>query len=186
MTILFWLVTSGILVWGAALTWQVVWSRDNTWKRGFALLTFILMVPSVAVLSAELLGHHRPMTWESIKAMGQGDIRVRILGHKMVYGQAIYLYLDQAGEPLSLVLPWSISVAEDLEEAMRQKGRPMIILPYEWSWDKKRKPEFRVLPPPKMPDKPLEDRRAPPTYERGAENQWRDTDYTTGTMTTSS
>ena len=174
MTSLFWLATAGILAYGALLTWQVIWSRSDTYRRACVVFGFILMVPAVIVVHLTLLGHHRPMTWESARHMAEGDLRAKILGHKMKYGEAIYLYLDRPGEPLALVLPWNDKVAEDLQEAMRGEGEPWIVLPYEWSWDEKRRPKFDVIPPPKMPDKPLEERKAP-TYERGAEKSWQNT-----------
>ena len=164
----FWIGFGAIVLWGAIATTFIVWSRRETWARICAAAFFVLTIPIGATTYVEALGHHRPQTWEQIRK--QTDLEFVVLAHKIQYREAIYLYLDQDGEPLALVLPWDVRVAEALEEAhrRRQEGERLVMrLPYWHGWDDRPNPRFDLRPQPRfMPDKDLYE----PPMEYGRES----------------
>jgi len=92
---------------------------------------------------AQVLGHHRPV-WFVVDL----DSEYRVIGSKMVEGHAIWLYLDQRGEPLALMLPWNDKTAEQLQDAEREskrRGQDGALLRFDPSLDRS-EPQFHPLP----------------------------------------
>lgn len=164
----FWQAFIPVALLAAAAATTIVWSRRETALRGLVMVAFFVVLVGAAFNTLVTLGHHRPVSYEALRMGYRGDLRAILLGHKMIEGKAIYLYLDRPGEPLAIELPWSDRTAEQLQEALRRlkRGQRMqVIIPYEHSFGKG-SPQFRPLPQPKfLPDK-IRPERPPERYER--------------------
>jgi hypothetical protein len=87
------------------------------WKV-LAVLTFTALTVTLFPGAFELLGHAKPIAWEWHKLKGS-----RIYGYVLVENRAIYLWLDRNGEPVAYVLPWSITDAQEVQDAIEGAGR---------------------------------------------------------------
>lgn len=132
------------------LAWLAIWSRWADRGRWAAVGLFVLGLPLLAAASLESLSWSRPI-W----AMWQLNGDYRVLGAKMVKDEAIYLFVDQDGEPRSVRLPWDDRQAERLQDLFADPNNGgQAMMKFEWSWDIERPPNFYPLPqPPVMPDK---------------------------------
>lgn len=139
-----------------ALCWMVVWARRANSARLLAVALFLVVAPGLAAAVLQTLGNHRPLIWEqAVHGFEGGAEEVRVLGHKLIIDEGIYLYLEQDGPPLALVLPWDQDLAQQLEDAAREGRGVFSSLPYERSLSTERRLEFHPLPQPKaLPDKP--------------------------------
>ncbi len=95
------------------LTWATIWSRREIWIRTAAINVFLVSVLLIPLGGLNVLGWHRPARFGP-------DDKMMVLAYKLVRDEAIYLYVDRDGEPISLVLPWSDKDAEDLTRAGRR------------------------------------------------------------------
>jgi hypothetical protein len=115
---------------------------------------FALLLPAAYAAPAALLGKAKPVTLEWLNSQVQ---EASVLSATVVEGEAIYVTLLWQSAPGLYKLPWDRTMAEDLQQAMRDAQRngtnPMMRLPFEPSWDRS-EPRFYALPQPKMPDKP--------------------------------
>lgn len=134
----------------AALSWLAIWSRRADRMRHAAIGLFLLGLPVLAGAALESLSWSRPL-WAMWNLSGDH----RILGAKMIEGEAIYAYVDTDGEPRSIRLPWDNKTAERLQELFddpANQGQAM--MNFEFSWDIERPPNFFPLPqPPALPPK---------------------------------
>jgi hypothetical protein len=166
-TFFFW-----VALWMGGAALLAAWARGEGWQRNVTTLVFLASLPITFFGVMEVLGNHRPVTWEQVR--GMGEKRFVLLGSKMLQDEGIYLYLDHDVVPLALELPWDEDLAQKLQDALKEmrKGGPnsqleVIIPPYEFSWDDQKPPQFNPLPQPKfLPDKPPEE--DPLQYDRDA------------------
>lgn len=99
-----------LVIYFASLAWLAIWSRRADKMRRVAVGLFLLGIPLLAGASLEALSWPRPI-WAMWDLSGE----YRVLGAKMVEGEAIYAYVDTDGEPRSVKLPWSNKTAEELQ-----------------------------------------------------------------------
>jgi hypothetical protein len=148
----------------ASFALHIVWSRQETPMRGMAVVMLIVWLPILAFMATDVLGWHKPI-WAAHRLVG----KQRVLGHKMVRGEAIYLYLDVGpGEPRAIRVPWNDNTASRLQKALREsrkRGRRGAIMKFDHSWDT-HGPQFHPLPQPRTPIPKRQ--RSAPRYERGA------------------
>lgn len=164
----FWYSVIGLIFWAAVLSIVCIWSRQDTKGRSAAIALFLISIPAIFGLFSQTLGNPRPYTWEQLKTFKNVDYL--ILGYKIDYEKAIYIYLNREGEPLSLVLEWNQETAQELQDVMKEvgpEGRGIMTIPrkFEHSLDEN-SPQFHALPQQKfLPDKIIEE---PEVLERGA------------------
>lgn len=149
----------------SAFAWNSIWSRKDTTHRGLAILFLAIWLPFLGVAAFQVLGWHKPL-WAAIELNG----KQRVIGHKLVRGKAIYLYLDLGyEEPRAYRLPWNEETATQLQKALREslrRKRRGAMMKFDHSWDKN-PPQFHPLPQPKLQiPKGREDPGS--RYERGA------------------
>ncbi len=87
------------------------------WKIA-AVLTFIALTGTVFAGSFELLGRPKPISLEFHDLKGS-----TILAYTLVEGEAIFLWIDRNGEPLTIVLPWSTQSAQEVQDAVEGAGK---------------------------------------------------------------
>lgn len=150
----------------AFFTWQVIWSRRRTLHRPIAVAAFVVWVPTLGGIALQSLGWHKPM-WAAIELQDRTDLRV--MAHKLVRGEAIYLYVDTGeGEPRAYKLEWSDEVAQQLQDAVRGSrgngNQGGAIMEFDHSWDQ-HPPQFHPLPRPRLPI-PKGEPDEPERYER--------------------
>lgn len=132
-----------------------IWARRPTPIKVAALILSALLIVTTYAGFIELLGRPKPATLEFV-AKVEG---ATVLGAKLLEGEAIYLWLQLAGEPepRSYVLPWSNEQAVQLQEAMREadsEGSAVRIRGPLRSLQATREPAFYAQPQPKLRAKP--------------------------------
>lgn len=133
----------GALMIAGVAAWAVVWSRRENWCRHVAVPALVISMAALAVALTQILGHHRPIMFTTSL-----NTEYRVLAHKLVEGDAIWLYLDRGGEPLPLMLPWNNKTAEQLQDAAREskrRGQTGAIMRFDPSLDRN-EPQFHPLP----------------------------------------
>lgn len=147
-----WLVI--VLITGG-LASLAIWSRTRSFVRGLAIVLFAVGIPATGLAALSGLGSAAPPI-PGINIPG-GDFKV--LGIKLIEGEAIYALIDTIGEPTYLRFPWDQDQAEKLQDMMDDpnNGGIVVQIPYEFSWDDN-PPQFHPLPvpmdpPPKPPAK---------------------------------
>lgn len=80
-----------------------------------ATVIFIALAAMVFPGSAELLGRPKPAMLEWRKLAGS-----EIIGIVPVEGQAIFLWVLRDGEPMTYVMPWNTSDAQELQDEFRR------------------------------------------------------------------
>ena len=137
-----------LAVYFASLALLAIWSRRADKMRHVAVGLFLLGIPLLAGASLEALSWARPL-WAMWDLSGE----YRVLGAKMIEGEAIYAYVDTDGEPRSVKLPWSNKTAEELQELFDNPANGgQAMMRYEPSWDQT-PPEFYPAPPEAPPPK---------------------------------
>ena len=121
MDVLFWVFALAALV-AAALAGLAIWAPRRTGVRIAALVVLTLFLPVVYVQSVELLSKPKPMSFEWYHRHVDG---AQLLGVSLDEGRAIYLWLrlDGSLEPRAYSLPWSLAIAERLEDAVDEAVR---------------------------------------------------------------
>ncbi len=144
----------------AALAIVAVWSRRRLIVRAGAVGILVLSVAISYAAFSDLLSRPKPALLE----FAYDDVeQATVLAAALREGRGIYLWLRLPGvdEPRYYIMPWRQSVAEELQEAMRQAERNrsalMLRLPFEKSMEQRDAPRFYALPQPRLPDKPSED-----------------------------
>jgi hypothetical protein len=127
--------------------------RAGLARRTFSAGIFVVLIAVVYGGSIELLGRPKPLRLE-----WRGTADAQVLGAMPVENEAIYVWLIMPGssEPCAYVLPWSVEVAQQLQDAMNRaeaEGTAVRMgLPFEASLDD-REPMFYAMPQPAMPPK---------------------------------
>ncbi len=143
----------------AALAIVAVWSRRRLVVRAGAVGILVLIAAISYAAFSDLLSRPKPAMLE----FGYDDVeQATVLAAALREGSGIYLWLRLPGveEPRYYIMPWRQSVAEELQEAMRQAERNrsglMLRLPFEKSMEQREAPRFYALPQTRLPDKPTE------------------------------
>ncbi len=113
----------------------VIWSRKETVLRIYAFMLFFAAVPSLVFGATESLGWHKDIRWAW--RINEDSL---VIGHKILYGESIYIYVDplDGTEPRSLVLPWDAMVAQGLSDAMaraHRNGEKGVIMRWQFGLD---------------------------------------------------
>ena len=145
-------------------------SPRHLWLKASALATATLLLPVAYAALAALLSQPKPVALEWWHRHAE---EATVLDSVFREGEGIDVWLQLPGSvsPGAYTLPWSTTLAEQLQRAQReaeeQEGDVRMRSPFEPSWDD-REPKFYALPPPKMPEKDGEE-VAPEVYERPGE-----------------
>jgi hypothetical protein len=121
MDILFY-VFAGATGVAAALAAIAIWAPRPTRVRVVALCIAALFIPVVYAQSVEMLSKPKPASFEWYERNADS---AELLGVSFVEGQSIYLWLRIVGapEPRSYVIPWNLTLAEKLEDAVEAAVR---------------------------------------------------------------
>ena len=122
-----------LLFWCVLMTLITVWSRKDTWMRGTVIVMCLLSLPVLAYTSIEMLGWHKP-----IEYAWRLDDEVRVRDAKLVEDEAIYLYVEQVGEPRAISLDWDQELADQITQAgraSRDNGEQGFMLMFDRSLD---------------------------------------------------
>ena len=139
----------------AGLATISIWAPRKLWVKVGAVVLAAGFMPLSYASFADLLSKPKPIAFEWFqRSMSEATV----LSARMQEGEAIYLWLQlpDTPEPRYYKIGWSVEVAKQLQEAMREaekNGSGMKMeLPFENSWDKD-SPQFYALPQPKLPEK---------------------------------
>ncbi len=128
MDILFY-VFAGATGVAAALAAIAIWAPRPTRVRVVALCIVALFIPVVYAQSIEMLSKPKPASFEWYERAADN---AELLGVSFAEGRSIYLWLRIPGalEPRSYVIPWSLKLAQKLEDAVdgAVRSRSSIIL----------------------------------------------------------
>lgn len=145
-----------IFVCGLMATFAI-WSRRETSVRGAAVAGLLVAAPVVVASLSLSLGWPVPL----IAGLNAPPGDWQVIGSKMVVGEGIYVLLDTGDVPRHYRLPWDKNMSDKLQGLLdgQQNGERgdlrLKMPPFEFSWSKKKPPEFYALPQPKvLPDKP--------------------------------
>ncbi len=121
MDILFY-VFAGATGVAAALAAIAIWAPRPTRVRVLALSIAALFIPVVYAQSIEMLSKPKPASFEWYERSADN---AELLGVSFAEGRSIYLWLRIPGalEPRSYVIPWSLKLAQKLEDAVEAAGR---------------------------------------------------------------
>jgi hypothetical protein len=154
MDILFY-VFAGATGVAAALAAIAIWAPRPTRVRVVALGIAALFIPIVYVQSIEMLSKPKPASFEWYQRSADS---AELLGVSFVEGRSIYLWLRIAGapEPRSYVIPWNLTLAEKLEDAVddavRKKSTILLKKPfYRRSLEEWGDLNVEIKPPPLPP-----------------------------------
>ncbi len=145
----------GALAVACVLTSISIWAPRKVAVRSAALAVAAIFVPLSYASFATLLSKPKPVSLEWIRASTE---EANVLGATVREGEAIYVWLQMPDipEPRAYMLPWSLELAKQLQDARReaeQQGTGLgMRLPFERSWDNQ-KPKFYPLPQPALPPK---------------------------------
>jgi hypothetical protein len=145
----------GAVLIASVLTSISIWAPRKVVVRMTAFVVSALFVPLSYAGFAVLLSKPKPVSLEWIRASTQ---EANVLGSTVREGEAIYVWLQMpdVSEPRAYMLPWSLDLAKQLQEARRkaeEQGTGLgMRLPFEHSWDKQ-EPKFYPLPQPALPPK---------------------------------
>jgi hypothetical protein len=131
----------------------LVLPRGRLWQRATSATIFLVLIAVVYGGSIELLSRPKPLRLEWRDAA-----EARVLGATMREGEGIYVWLQVPGaaEPRAYALPWSLKMAQQLQDAM-QEGEAngtdvQMSMPFDPGLDD-REPKFYAAPQPALPDK---------------------------------
>lgn len=146
---------AGAVAIASILTSISIWAPRKVVVRMTAFCVAALFVPLSYASFAMLLSKPKPVSLEWIRASTE---EASVLGSSVREGEAIYVWLQMPNlsEPRAYMLPWSLDLAKQLQEARRkaeEQGTGLgMRLPFEHSWDKQ-EPKFYPLPQPALPPK---------------------------------
>ena len=136
-------------------------SVRNPWLRVVGATCVLLALVVAFFAQAQMLGRAQPAEWHIF----DGGARVKVLSAKIVEGHGIYLYVlyPDSGIPHSIVLPWNLKLAQELQDTVRgfggaddanQKSVDIELdLQYRFNWDDRKGPVFHRAPQPAEPMK---------------------------------
>ncbi|KAA0677015.1 hypothetical protein [Azospirillum brasilense] len=139
----------------ATLATIAIWAPRRLWVKVSAVAVSIGFMPVAYAGMADLLSKPKPVRMEWAQSAAA---QATILGAQIKEGQGIYLWLQLEGgaEPRYYKLAWDQTLAEQLQQAMREaeKNRSgmAMTLPFENTLDPD-KPKFYALPQPQLPEK---------------------------------
>ena len=148
---------AGAIAIASILTSISIWAPRKVVVRMTAFCVAVLFVPLSYASFAMLLSKPKPVSLEWIRASTE---EASVLGSSVREGEAIYVWLQMPNlsEPRAYMLPWSLDLAKQLQEARRkaeEQGTGLgMRLPFEHSWDKQ-EPKFYPLPQPALPPKEM-------------------------------
>jgi hypothetical protein len=156
----------------ATLASIAIWSPRRLAPKLVALAAAAAFMPAAYASVTELLSRPKPVSLEWAQRTAP---QARVLGAKVVEGQAIFVFLElpDASEPRAYRLPWRRELAEQLQgaqqDAEERGGGVVMELPfdgkrYEASLDE-REPVFHAPAPEALPDKEVP--QTTTLYERG-------------------
>lgn len=122
-------------------------------RRALSVGVFVALIAVVYGGGIELLGRPKPLRLEWRDAAD-----AQVVGAVPVEDEAIYVWLvtPTSPEPRAYVLPWSVQVAQQLQDALNQAAATgtgvRMTMPFELSLDD-REPLFYAMPQPAMPPK---------------------------------
>ena len=122
-------------------------------RRSFSVGMFVVLIAVVYGGAVELLGRPKPLRLE-----WREPADAQVVSAVPVENEAIYVWLimPDSSEPCAYVLPWSLQVAQQLQEAMAQAEADgtavRMTAPSEPNLDD-REPMFYAMPQPAMPPK---------------------------------
>jgi hypothetical protein len=127
--------------------------RGKAWQRAGAVAAYFLLIGVAFGGSADLLGRPKPMRLE-----WQAADEATVLAASLREGEAIFVWLQMgtAPSPRAYALPWSVAVAQKLQEAMeegRTRGSEVQMwLPPSFGGDAG-EPRIYALPQTPLPEK---------------------------------
>jgi hypothetical protein len=132
----------------------VVLPRGTVWQRASATLIFAVLIGIVYGGSIELLSRPKPLRLEWRDAA-----TAKVLGANLREGEAIYVWLqvDGSPEPRAYALPWSMKLAQQLQDAMQSGqasgGGVEMRQPFGAGSGDDKAPKFYAPPQQALPDK---------------------------------
>lgn len=127
--------------------------RAGLARRTLSVGLFVVLIAVVYGGGIDLLGRPKPLRLE-----WRDPADAQVLSALPVENEAIYVWLVMPGspEPRAYVLPWSVQVAQQLQDASSEaqaNGTGVrMTMPFETSLDD-REPMFYAMPQPAMPPK---------------------------------
>lgn len=156
MDMLFYVFACAIGI-AAALTSIAIWAPRQTPVRIIAIIITTLFIPVVYIQTIEMLSKPKPTSFEWYQ---RARAEAVVLGVSLDEGKAIYLWLQPQGsvEPRYYVVPWSIRLAEKLEDAVEDAVRSNSTVVLKNPFMKRRLEEWgdlnvEIIPPPLPPMK---------------------------------
>ena len=121
MDLLFYVFACAVGI-AATLATIAIWAPRQTRIRVIAIIVTALFIPVVYIQTLEMLSKPKPTSFEWYQ---RARAEATVLGVSLDEGKAIYLWLRPEGstEPRYYVVPWSVRLAEKLEEAVEDAVR---------------------------------------------------------------
>ena len=154
MSVLFYIFAAATAI-AAVLATIAIWAPRRARVRIAATAITTLFLPIVYAQVVEVLGKPKPVSFEWYERNVE---RAALLGVSLEEGKAIYLWLrlDGSLEPRAYVVPWSLRLAEKLEdavdEAVRRRAGIVITKPFfKKSLEEQGDLNIEIRPPPTPP-----------------------------------
>lgn len=148
-TIFFLALFAVVLVLG---TYALLCLRRDGWRS--ILGPCLVLVVSVSSMGVAYLTWGRPLPYRY--SATPLDFPLDVIGYAIVENEAIYLWLNVPGEPLSLALPWDLEVAKELHGAAAEaaeSGQGVKVRKLFEPGADDQEPMFYADPQPALPDK---------------------------------
>lgn len=135
------------------LALAAVWQARFSVMRAAMVLLFVLGTGLSLYAWQDALGRPKPVRMEMMRSPG-----AEVIGHRLVEGEAIYLWLLVPGEaaPIAYSLPWDTQLAVQLKGAVEEGGEAGVVMsqPFERTSDRTEQ-VFHPPPPPAYPAKEI-------------------------------
>lgn len=120
-------VFAAMLLIAGALGALAVWAPRRTWVRFAAVGVVMLFIPIAYVQLVELLSKPKPMEFAWFE---RNRSQAMVLGIDFDEGKSIFLWLrlQDETEPRYFVIPWSLPLAERLQEGLEDAVKKNSIL----------------------------------------------------------
>ncbi|MEK9672948.1 MAG: hypothetical protein VW268_10670 [Rhodospirillaceae bacterium] len=114
---LIYFIFSAVLLIAGALGAIAIWAPRRTWVRFAAVGAVMLFIPVAYVHAVELLSKPKPIEYAWFERTRDKAI---VLGIDFDEGNSIYLWLRLAGsnEPRYFAIPWSLPLAQRLQDGL--------------------------------------------------------------------
>ena len=151
-------VFTGLVAVAAGLAGLAIWAPRLARVRVAALALTALLLPLGYVQVIEVLSKPKPMDYEWFQRNVE---EAEVLGVSLKEGVAIYLWLHLSGtdKPRYYELPWTLKLAEKLEDAVdgavKRNSKVVIRSPFQKPSDEDWGDlNVDIIPPPTLPLKP--------------------------------